>query len=431
MITKILKNDNILSLLANLVTSGIAFISFILVARILIPIDFGAWTLYLTFFTFFDMFRSGLIHTALIRFGSGEEQNEYIGAAWKIVLGFTVGVSLLVYLSGFIYSQFGNDATMNLFFFYFPFLFLANLPIQVATWVLQMRMQFQKILYVRMLSTIPLFCLLSIHFFHHYLSLEYLIVLHILTFVLASFVVILFNWTGIKNFKLGKKEHFTNLLHFGKFSTGTLIGTNLLKSSDSFLLGGLLGPIALAFYSIPQKLTELMELPVRSLATTALPKLSKASMQNDLLAVRKIFMEYIVLTTLLILPIVAVCILFAKYLVIWIGGEEYQSSILILQVFAIYGLFLPLDKLLGVTLDCLNFPKFNMIKVILMVVVNVIGDLIAIFVFKSVWLVAGVTTLTMITGIIIGGIYLHKIVKFESNDFKEAVNKLVQKIRKR
>ena len=185
MITKILKNDNILSLLANLVTSGIAFLSFILVARILVPIDFGAWTLYLTFFTFFDMFRSGLIHTALIRFGSGEEQNEYIGAAWKIVLGFTMIISLSVCLTGFVYSQFGNDATMKLFFFYFPFLFLANLPIQVATWVLQMRMQFQKILYVRILSTIPLFLLLSIHFFHNYLNLEYLIILHILTFVLA------------------------------------------------------------------------------------------------------------------------------------------------------------------------------------------------------------------------------------------------------
>ncbi len=421
MITKLLKNDNILSLLANLFTSGIAFASFILLARILSPSDFGVWALYLTIFSFIDMFRAGVVHTGLVRFASGDHQDAYIGAAWRILLYLTTGISLSIALIGLIGSSFFNSPFFYLFFTYFPLLFFANLPVNVATWILQIKQQFQKILYVRILSTTPYFIVLIIHFAFPYLTLELLTQLHITTFLLASIIIMIIGWTNFLTIKQTKKKYQKDLLNFGKYSTGTLIGTNLLKSSDSILIGWLLGPIALAFYSIPQKLMELIELPVRSLATTALPKLSQASMANNHIEVKRLVISYATITTLLIFPIVILCILFSHYLILLVGGEQYIEATIILQVFAIYGLFLPLDKFLGISLDCLNLPKFNMIKVILMVMINVIGDLVAIFLFKSVWTVAAVTTLTMMTGVIVGFVYLHKILNFESHEVKSAI----------
>lgn len=427
MITKLLKNDNILSLLANLFTSGIAFASFILLARILLPNDFGVWALYLTIFSFADMFRTGVIHTGLIRFASGNNQNAYIGAAWKIILVLTIGISILVTLMGLVGKPFFESSFFILFFTYFPLLFLANLPVNIATWVLQIRQQFQKILYVRILSTFPYFITLIIHFIYPYLTLELVAQLHIATFLLASIIIFLLGWTKFSTIKEGKKEHQKHLLNFGKYSTGTLIGTNLLKSSDSILISWLLGPVALAFYSIPQKLMELIELPVRSLATTALPKLSQASMDNNHKEVKRLVVNYTTTTTLLIFPAVIICILFSHYLILLVGGKQYLEATIILQVFAVYGFFLPLDKFLGITLDCLNLPKFNMIKVIFMVIINIIGDLIAIFVFKSVWAVAAVTTLTMMTGISVGFFYLHKVLKFESHELKATIFEKIQK----
>ena len=142
---------------------------------------------------------------------------------------------------------------------------------------------------------------------------------------------------------------------------------------------------------------------------------------------KRLVVDYATVTTLLILPVVIACILFSHYLILLVGGEQYLEATIILQVFAIYGLFLPLDKFLGISLDCLNLPKFNMIKVILMVFINVIGDLIAIFFFQSVWTVAAVTTLTMITGIVVGFIYLHKVLAFEAHEIKSAAFGMLKK----
>ena len=60
----------------------------------------------------------------------------------------------------------------------------------------------------------------------------------------------------------------------------------------------------------------------------------------------------------------------------------------------------------GIGLDSINRPKINFIKVLYMVVANVIGDLIAIFIFKSLILVAVGSIIFTIIGIWIGFYYL-------------------------
>jgi O-antigen/teichoic acid export membrane protein len=43
-----------------------------------------------------------------------------------------------------------------------------------------------------------------------------------------------------------------------------------------------LGSAAVALYSIPLKLTELQQIPLRSFVATAFPKMSKASLHNQI-----------------------------------------------------------------------------------------------------------------------------------------------------
>ena len=62
----------------------------------------------------------------------------------------------------------------------------------------------------------------------------------------------------------------------------------------------------------------------------------------------------------------------------------------------------------GIGLDAINKPNINFIKVLYMVIANVIGDLIAIFLFKSLALVAVGSILFTIIGIWVGFYYLSK-----------------------
>jgi len=62
----------------------------------------------------------------------------------------------------------------------------------------------------------------------------------------------------------------------------------------------------------------------------------------------------------------------------------------------------------GVGLDSINRPKKNFYKIIFMVSANIIGDLIAVFIFKSLMAVAVVTVLFTLLGLIVGYWYLNK-----------------------
>jgi O-antigen/teichoic acid export membrane protein len=166
---------------------------------------------------------------------------------------------------------------------------------------------------------------------------------------------------------------------------GTKLGSSLLKGADSFIISfsAYLGPVGVALYAIPLKYIELIEIPLISFATTAFPKLSKASLDNDLNRFREIFYAYTGIVAFLFIGIAIVSLFFNKLFIIILGGSQYMSSLTeisyIMLVFILYCTMLPLDRFTGVALDSLNKPKRNFQKVMYMTAANIVGDLIAVF----------------------------------------------------
>jgi fatty-acid desaturase len=62
----------------------------------------------------------------------------------------------------------------------------------------------------------------------------------------------------------------------------------------------------------------------------------------------------------------------------------------------------------GIGLDSINKPNLNLIKVGCMVLANIVGDLIAVFVFKSLALIAIASILFTMLGIWVGYYFLNK-----------------------
>ena len=107
---------------------------------------------------------------------------------------------------------------------------------------------------------------------------------------------------------------------------------------------------------------------------------------------------------------------FAEYLVLFLSGEQYLTVdpeigfnvVDMVRVFSIYGLLLPIDRMTGVGLDSINKPNINAIKVFIMVAANIIGDLVAIFIFESLLLVAVASIVFTLIGIWMGMYFLNK-----------------------
>jgi O-antigen/teichoic acid export membrane protein len=416
----IFKDKNIQSLAGNVLRAGFGFLTFIILARTFEKDVFGEWVLYLTGATFVEMFRFGITRTALVRFLSGaDEQAEkaLIGSNWVIGLIASIIIAAIMYGVLLLFPHKIQQSGFELFFIWYPILSFINLPFNNALTILQAKQMFDKIFVIRLLNSGLFFFGLLINYLWLDKELIYVIWYHLIVSAVVSLYTMILNYDGIKYVKYTNKAQTKIILNFGKYTTLTLIGTNLLKSADTFIIAmSPLGVTAVALYSIPLKLTDLLQIPLRSFVSTAFPRMSKASIEKDLKMVRYYFYSYAGSITLLFIPVIIAGVLFSDFFVLILGGEKYlgvdqetgESASLIFKVFAFYSLLLPIDRLTGVGLDSINKPKKNFYKIIFMVLANIIGDLIAVFVFESLLAVALVTILFTLIGVIIGYQYLNR-----------------------
>lgn len=422
---KLVYEDNFLSLAGNLTISFFGFAGFALLTRSFPMEEFGKWVLFIASFAFIEMFRLGITNTAIVRYLSGvthEERIKFIGSNALIGLVATIGIGIVLVICYLLFSTPIKNAGYDLFFIWYPILALVNLPMNTAIVIMQADQKFGRIFFVRLLEGGSFFLLLIINFLFLKLTLVQLVCAMIIINFLVSGVCIYKGWDGMRFIPKATKQSNKTLLDFGKFTTFTLIGTNLLRSTDTFIISfSPLGTAAVALYSIPMKLTELQQIPLRSFAATAFPKMSKASINHKVQEVKELFYTYAGAMSYLFVFISIFVFIFADLFVLILGGKQYLgtdpvtgfNATTIVRIFTIYGLLLPIDRMTGVGLDSVNRPNKNFIKVLYMVIINLIGDLIAIFIFKSLTLVAVATILFTSIGIWVGFYFLNKELKLE------------------
>ena len=414
-IKKIIKEKNFLALANNGAIAVIGFLNFALLARTYTPDIFSEWVLFVSSSVFLEMFRFGLTRTALVRFLSGANKTEA-----KELQGsnYVIGIILSAFIATVLLSIYAlfqepiDGAGYRLFFMYYPILAITNLPFHNTTTINDARQDFLKTLIIRLSFFGSFFILVTTnYFFKLEIDISLLTFIYVLMVGGVSLVCVVFNLDGSHYIFKATKKSIKTLLNFGKFTTLSLIGTNLLRSADTLIISiSPLGPEAVALYAIPMKLTEMLQIPLRSFASTAFPKMARASIKQETEKIRQLFYEYAGAVTYLFIPLSLFGFLMAKYLVLILGGDQYISvsassgmdAVILMQIFAVYGLFLPIDRFTGVGLDSINRPKQNFYKVVVMVAANIIGDLIAVFVFQSLALVAVATIVFTIVGVIVG-----------------------------
>ncbi len=397
-LVKIIKNKNFLSLANNGLVAVFGFFSFIILVRSLPTNDFGEWVLLITTANFIDMFRFGITRTAIVRFLSAADKataKELIGSNYVIGTISTFATIVIVLTASYLFPLSIKSSGFSLFFTWFPVLAIITLPFNNAQSVLQARMRFDYILYLRVINVGLFMIYLLINYFFIGSGLLIIVYAYLITNIITSIFASLYNWDGIKYFFKAKRKTNKLILNFGKYTTGTLIGSNLLKSADTFIIGlsPFLGTTGVALYSIPLKLTEIIEIPLRSFAMTAFPGMSKASIEGKKEEVKRIFYRNAGGLTLLMVPLMLFSFVYAKDLVYILGGKDYESTATIFRIFCLYGLFLPIDRFVGVTLDSVNMPKQNFIKVVYMTLANIIGDSIMVFGFYYISILIVITTL--------------------------------------
>ncbi len=405
---RIISNKHAQSLFEKVGTSGLAIISFIILARVFSQNDFGQWILYLTLLTFVDMIKCGVVKTALIKYASGSKQDyqhELIGSSWILnlilVSIITIGCYSIYYLDIF------QLEGIIFFLLFYPIYAIVSMPFFYFLWNNQAFLEFKKITLLRIFNALVflMVCLLSLFIS---INLQQLIIMHLLIFSISSILALYLGNTGCLYLIKATKSTCYKIIRFAQFHMLAFLGSNLLKSADVFLIGAFLGPVAIAIYSIPLRLIEVIEAPLKSAVAVAFPVISSHDNNNNKSALKDSIEKYIGILTLLYIPFMTILYLLSEPLVLLIGGDKYLDAVYIFQLFLIYGLFLPFDRLTGITLDAIGLPKLNFYKVVIMASINIIGDILVIYFFKSLELVALVTVMNVISGMIIGYLFVKR-----------------------
>lgn len=383
--------------------------TFALLARWLTRDDFGHWVLFQTYFTLFDSVRTGF-QTAFVNYTAGTDETTFrrwVGAAWQMAAGVTLLAIGLLWIGTYAMKAIDYGPDLTGLAGWFSALAIVTVPNCLSGWTLFARARFRQMQSIA-ITIQCLFLGLVIGGWHtETLSAMYLYGAFVLSSGAVGLLTSILGWSRWRHALTSAADERRQLWQFGQYSVGTLLVSNFLRASDTILLGSFLGPAAVVVYHVPQRVIELLEMIVRSTVMASTPHLAKLY-DGGKVAMANWFQQTAGRLWMLLLPMSLVCGLLAEPLVVLLGGEDYRESTTLLRIFMIYTSLSPLDRFTGIGLEAVRRPRLNLLKVILMLAVNVIGDLIALIWFHSIEGVALASIGTFLTGLLLGFSWLSR-----------------------
>lgn len=412
----LIRNKYVLSLAGNVIMSGLGLVTMTLIYRSLTKTDAGTWVFFQSILLLVDTFRSGFLTTAFIKFYSGANERrtaEVAGSAWFLGLSVT-GLLVLAGLASFFFLSDVKDEGLLLFFKWSGIYYAFSLPWFLATCVIQGDQKFDRLLYIRLSNQGSFIVFILLLIISSKITLSYVLFAYLLSNLITSVYAFAKGWTRISNLRNRTKATVKEIYNFGKYSVGTALSANMFSTSDTFIINFVLGKPALAIYNLGQTLMQLVEIPLRSFAVTAMPELAASYNQNNREGVIYIMKKYAGMLSMMLIPAALIGCALADVPIYIIGGGKYigTEAANVFRLFLTFAILFPPDRFFALTLDVIHRPKVNFYKVLVMLAVNIGADFAGVYLTQSVYGIAFATIMPILTGTVIGFWALNKYSRF-------------------
>lgn len=415
-ILSLFKNIHFQSLLGNGVMAVFGMVTIAVLYRALSVREIGVYVFFTTILALIDTLRSGFLTTSFVKFYSGtsaDKAKEVAGSAWCLALIITAGSIILNLLTFFLSSYISNEG-MILFLKYFSLISLATLPSFMANLIVQGDKRFDRLLWLRLINQILFTGTVITLTVLNKSTLTSIIITYIFSNLAASLAVMFMGWTMIGSIRNVTRTMFMELFHFGKYSMGTNVSSNLFKVTDTFFINFFLGPSALAVYNLGGRLIQIVEIPLLSFAASGMPSLAGYYNNNQKEEMMHVMKKMVGMLSIVIFFIAILSIIFAEPVILLIGGEKYihTEAPNLFRIFMSICILYPADRFFALTLDVIHKPKINFYKILVMVAVNLLADYIGLRLFKSVYSIAIANIFPILAAVIIAYNPLNKYSKF-------------------
>jgi O-antigen/teichoic acid export membrane protein len=164
----------------------------------------------------------------------------------------------------------------------------------------------------------------------------------------SGILFFLFRNTSIPRFHFSIKE-IQNYLSFGAFQMGERILSFFYNNIDYIIIGRFLGPLALGFYTLAYQIMKTPLDKVNPIITkVAFPAFSRINQDNNLM--RKGYCKTVNYICMLAFPLLACMLVFAPEFITLVFGAKWEPTIPVLQIFCLVGAFLCMGNPMGLVI---------------------------------------------------------------------------------
>jgi O-antigen/teichoic acid export membrane protein len=137
----------------------------------------------------------------------------------------------------------------------------------------------------------------------------------------------------------------------------------------------MLGPGAVAILSVPTKLMELVEIPLRSFVGTGMSSMATAFNQKNMRQVTHIMNKYAGMLTWVFIPVAIGVFFLADIPVDILSSGKYKGTEAanLYRIVMAVAILYPIDRFNGIALEIIHQPRINFIKVQIMLFVKVVA----------------------------------------------------------
>ena len=371
-------NSGFFTLLRNISNILLGFGGFYFLVRILDKNTFGVWCLFTGTTTLIEFARNGLVSNAFLKYlsSSPEEEHPKIITASMVVTGlltlFFIAVNCAI--AGWLSRVWHMPAVRDLFYT-FNLVFVLTGFINQLNIIQQANLKFKGTYLSSLAGAAIMFgYIFACFLLHRQFSLVSLIFVQFAGAVVNLIIAYSYTRRYLAFSPRVEGKWVSKLIHYGKFSFGTMISSIIFGNIDQWMLGYMLSPIAAGVYNIATRITSLVEVPTGTVATIVFPQSAKRMVSEGPDAARYLYEKSVGTILAILLPGLLILFLFPGFFVQIIAGSNYADSIPVLRVTVLYCLLIPYGRQSGTILDSIGMPQTNFYIVIFSACCNVLTN---------------------------------------------------------
>ena len=290
--------------------------------------DVGVWLFFMTTQGVLDSIRNGFLGTATVKFYAGAEARraaDVLGSIWFLAILIT-GIMLAINGLAFLLIPHITNTSVIVSIQWVGLTMLSSLPFLVIFGRLQADEKYGTILWMRMVNSGSTILAFLILIFLGRFNLYTALLWNFITNCITSVIGMVTNLGGLGTIAKRSNATITEIYHFGKYSMATSLTSNLLGASNTYIVTFMLGPGAVAILSVPSKLMELVEIPLRSFVGTGMSSMAAAFNQKNMRQVTYIMNKYAGMLTWLFIPLAIGVFFLADIPVNILSSGKYKGT---------------------------------------------------------------------------------------------------------